>query len=281
MKVYTFGEPDNQALLLLPGKYSHYRNTFGHVIPALSKNYYVHAVSYDGMDDTEDEKFTSLKKEIEKIEAYITEQFGGNLYAAYGSAFGGMIVTQLVQRKKVHITHAILGSSDLSQASKQESQWNSVFVGPIVQGILKRGDVKSYQKKILIKLYGEEYTDAFLKTMGVGGEVNEAFVSIDTIHAMGKAQHAMKMRESADVAGTTVHIFYAAKMSEEKKNLYEKYFVYPDVREHEGYQKEEMLYLHPEEWLEEIDDCLKTDIDKVKADDEFAEIKPAVEAEES
>lgn len=56
--------------------------------------------------------------ETEKIETYIKETFGGEIYAAYGCSLGGSFVSLLVGRKHIHIDHAIIGSSDMDQAPK-------------------------------------------------------------------------------------------------------------------------------------------------------------------
>ena len=72
-------------------------------------------MSYDGFDETEDTVFPDMPTETEKIEAYIQETYGGHIHAAYGCSLGGSFVGLLVQRKNIHIDHAILGSSDLDQ----------------------------------------------------------------------------------------------------------------------------------------------------------------------
>ena len=53
MKVYTFGNRENPAIMLLPGTCCHWKSNFEKVVPLLEKDYCVLCVSYDGFDETE------------------------------------------------------------------------------------------------------------------------------------------------------------------------------------------------------------------------------------
>ncbi len=86
MKFYELGNKHNPVILLLPGTCCHWRANFETVIPLLEKEFYVVCAFYVG-----------------------------KIYAAYGCSLGGSFAGLLVQRKKIHISHAILGSSDLDQ----------------------------------------------------------------------------------------------------------------------------------------------------------------------
>ncbi len=115
MKFYEFGNKHNPVILLLPGTCCHWKANLETVIPLLEKEFYVVCVSYDGFDETEDTIFPDMLTETEKMESYIKKNYGGKIHAAYGCSLGGSFVGLLVQRKKIHISHAILGSSDLDQ----------------------------------------------------------------------------------------------------------------------------------------------------------------------
>ena len=117
MKIYSFGEETKPAILLLPGTCCHWKRNFGHVIPLLQEHFYVLCASYDGFDETEDSTFPNMLIETAKLENYIQKNLGGQLFAAYGCSLGGSFVGLMVQRKKIHIRHGILGSSDLDQGS--------------------------------------------------------------------------------------------------------------------------------------------------------------------
>ena len=87
--------------MLLPGTCCHWKGNFGKVIPLLAENYHVLCVSYDGFDETEDSEFISMQEETEKIEAYIQNNFGGYIQAAYGCSLGGSFVGLLAARQKI------------------------------------------------------------------------------------------------------------------------------------------------------------------------------------
>ena len=103
-------------ILLFPGTCCYWKTNFGHVLENLQEHFYVGIVSYSGFDETEHTTFLSELDEVEKVEKYIKEKFGGKIFAAYGCSLGGSFGSLLVSRKNIHIDHAIIGSSDMDQA---------------------------------------------------------------------------------------------------------------------------------------------------------------------
>lgn len=106
-------------------------------------------VSYDGFDETEQTVFPDMLKETEKIEAYIQEKFDGHICAAYGCSLGGSFVGLLIQRKKIHIDHGIVGSSDLDQSSGMSARFQAWLITKILCGMLKKGRLPRFMKKRL------------------------------------------------------------------------------------------------------------------------------------
>ena len=92
MKVYSFGAENAPVILLHPGTCCHWKGNFGRVIPLLSDSYRVLCVSYDGFDETERTEFPTMLEETAKIEAYVKENCGGHICAAYGCSLGGSFV---------------------------------------------------------------------------------------------------------------------------------------------------------------------------------------------
>ena len=117
MKVYSFGDDNAPAIMLLPGTCCHWKGNFEKVIPLLADAYHVLCVSYDGFDETEDSEFPTMLEETEKIEAYIREHCGGHIRATYGCSLGGSFVGMLAARQNIRMDYGILGSSDLDQSS--------------------------------------------------------------------------------------------------------------------------------------------------------------------
>ena len=92
MKIYSFGAGTAPVILLLPGTCCHWKSNFGKVIPLLADTVRVFCVSYDGFDETERTEFPTMLEETAKIEAYVKENCGGHIRAAYGCSLGGSFV---------------------------------------------------------------------------------------------------------------------------------------------------------------------------------------------
>ena len=73
-----------------------------------------------------------MKAECEKIEQEIQEKYNGRIRAAYGCSLGGSFVALLIQRKKNHIDHGIIGSSDMDEAGPFMAKIQSAIIVPIM-----------------------------------------------------------------------------------------------------------------------------------------------------
>lgn len=74
--------------------------------------------------------------ETEKIETYIKETFGGEIYAAYGCSLGGSFVSLLAGRKHIHIDYAIIGLSDMDQAPKWLAKLETALMIPLMYPLI-------------------------------------------------------------------------------------------------------------------------------------------------
>jgi pimeloyl-ACP methyl ester carboxylesterase len=255
MKFYTFGDPQKPAILLLPGTCCHWLSNFGAVIPLLEPDFYGICVSYDGFDETEHTVFPDMMLETAKIEAYIREKCGGHICAAYGCSMGGSIVGLLVQRQKIHIDHAILGSSDLDQSGPLPARLQGRLVSRVLYGMFQTGRLPGWMQKRLDRKTPEEraYMEPMLKMFGVGSR-DRAFVKKESIYNQFYSDLVTPLEEGIDVPGTTVHIFYATKMGEQYEKRYRKHFKHPDIRR-QDLQHEELLVCQPEHWAAEVRRC--------------------------
>lgn len=252
MKFYTFGEKEQPVIFLFPGTCCHWRANFEGVVPLLSQHFQVVCVSYDGFDETEETEFSDMLTEAEGIEAYIQENFGGHICAAYGCSLGGSFVGLLLQRGNVHIDHGILGSSDLDQSGVLAAKLQTAIVAPMFAGMLKKGKTPGFIKKRLAKLPEEEqtYYKKLLGMMGIGS-THMAFVTKKSISNQFYSDLVTPLENSISVQGTTVHCFFAAKMGEKYLERYRKHFAAADIRRHE-LQHEELLMRYPQEWTQEV-----------------------------
>lgn len=255
MKFYEFGERDRPVMFLFPGTCCHWKANFGGVIPLLERSFYVVCVSYDGFDETEDTVFPDMPEETEKVEAYIQKNFNGHICAAYGCSLGGSFVGLLVQRGKIHIDHAILGSSDMDQDSGFSAKAKARLIGKVLHGMFQSGKLPAFMRKRLEKKPEDErpYYEKMLEMFGMGS-TRMAFVGRESIQNQFYSDLVTPIENNISVPGTTVHCFYAAKMGGEYLRRYRQHFKAPDIRRHDM-QHEELLICHPERWVEEIKSC--------------------------
>lgn len=212
-------------------------------------------VSYGGFDGTEDTVFPDMITETEKIEEYIQKKFYGHICAAYGCSLGGSFVGLLAQRKKIHISHGILGSSDLDQSGSLSARLKAAVVMPVLAGMLRKGEIPGFMTKKLEKMPQEEqdYMKKMLKLFGMGSD-HMAFVKKESTHNQFYSDLVTPLENAISVSGTTVHCFYAVKMGAEYEKRYRQHFKSPDIRRH-GLHHEELLMRYPKEWVQEIVSC--------------------------
>ena len=115
MKFYESGDSSKPVIFLFPGTCCLY-SSFDHILDRLHFYFYTVTVSYDGFDPNEKTEFYSMEDECEKIEQEIKKKYDGRIKAAYGCSLGGSFVSLLIQRKRIHIDHGIIGSSDMDEA---------------------------------------------------------------------------------------------------------------------------------------------------------------------
>ena len=249
MKFYTFGKAENPVILLLPGTCCHWKLNFGEAIPLLEQHFHVVCVSYDGFDETEDTVFPDMLTETERIETYIESNFGGRICAAYGCSLGGSFVGLLVQRKKIHIDHAILGSSDLDQDPVWKAKLKCKITIPLLHKIVSTGEYPKVLQGLMEKKR-TPYRDKFMAMFGIGNG-GLPFMKRDSVYHQFYSDLVTPLEEGICVPGTTVHCFYAAKMGEEYLTRYQKHFKDPVIHRF-NLEHEELLVLYPEQWAMEI-----------------------------
>ena len=255
MKFYEFGDLYKSVIILLSGTCCHWKANYEKVIPFLTKNFRVICVSYDGFDETEKTVFPDMVTEAEKIENYIKENCGGKIHAAYGCSLGGSFVGLLVQRGNVHISHAILGSSDLDQEEGISAKLKAWLIGKMLYGMFQKGRLPGFMKRRLEKKTADErlYYDKMLDMFGMNN-TRMSFVKQESIQSQFYSDLITPIENGISVSGTTVHIFYAVKMGEKYLERYYRHFENPDIRRHDM-QHEELLICFPEQWAEEVRKC--------------------------
>lgn len=193
--------------------------------------------------------------ETKKIEKYIHKKFRGHIRAAYGCSLGGSFVGLLIQRRKIHIEHGILGSSDLDQRGVLAAKIKSLIVAPMITDMLRNGKIPGFMTKKLEKMPQEEqdYMKKILKLFGTGSD-RMAFVKKESIYNQFYFDLVTLLEKVISVLGTTVHCFYVVIMGEKYEKRYLKRFKSLDIRRHDLHH-EELLMRYPDKWIREVVCC--------------------------
>ena len=228
MKFDEFGKEDGKTLLLLPGTACTWEVNFAMVIDCLKERYHLICVDYDGFEGDSGKPFTDMITVTEKIEDYIIKHHGGRVDGAYGSSLGGSFVSLLVQRKRIHIDHAILGGSDLDQGGKLKAKIMTGIADHFIEGAMRNPKKKEKLMNTLSKALSfdeSEETKAFMT------QFYDSFSALHpkTISRQFYSDYITPLEDDIHVDGTTVHIIYARKMGEKYEKRYHKHFRDPDI----------------------------------------------------
>ena len=228
MQFTEMGRQDGKTMLLLPGTACTWQINFHPVIDALAARYHLICVNYDGFDGDNTKPFTDMLTVTGKIEDYILEHHGGRVDGAYGSSLGGSFVGLLIQRKRIHIDHGFIGSSDLDQGGPILARVMTWIVGAWIADAGKSEKKQKKLKDMLTKNFGMEMdaeTDAFM------GQFAASITALHpkTVSREFYSDYVTPLEDDIHVDGTTVHVVYALKMGEKYGQRYRRHFRNPDI----------------------------------------------------
>ena len=256
MDFREFGNQSGKTLLLLPGTACTWQLNFKNVVDDLAEKHHIIAVNYDGFEGDPGVVFTDMPTVTEKIEDYILQNHGGRVDAAYGSSLGGSFVGLLIQRRRVHIDHGFIGSSDLDQGSPVVARLLTMLVGPMLSGACKS---EAKREKLKAKLQKKGAIGDGEQSLAFANDFIDSMKRLNpkTISREFYSDYVTPLEDDIHVDGTTVHIIYALKMGEKYGRRYRQHFRDPDI--HEFDMKHE-VWLYDDLWrqpvLDMIDDCM-------------------------
>ena len=112
MEFHTYGNPTNPTLLLLPGLgVSH--EIFLPLVELLKDSFRIVAVEIDGFLIGKPSRFTSVDDQAAQVNRYVQEHFEGKLDVAYGLSLGGKILSRMMERGEIAVSHAIMDAAPL------------------------------------------------------------------------------------------------------------------------------------------------------------------------
>ena len=207
------------------------------LLKPLSEKYHVICVNYTGFDGGT-ELFDTQTNETERLEKYVSEHFGGNLDAVYGSSMGGSFASLMMQRGNIHMDHVFIGSSDLDQASPFVARLETGIVGAFMKWMVKNPDKAMAKFSKLADAKGMSVDDAAGQTGG--GEdytkhMMEGFVRVldrtdmRSIKNQFYSDLVTKLDDKISVPGTRIHVFHSEKMGEKYLKRYYKHYADPEI----------------------------------------------------
>ena len=112
MTFKTYGQINDPSLLLLPGLGVSYE-IFLPLIELLQDKFYIIAAGVDGFLLGQESRFSSVDNQASQSIRYVQENLGGHLDVAYGLSLGGKILSRIMERDEIDISHAILDAAPL------------------------------------------------------------------------------------------------------------------------------------------------------------------------
>jgi pimeloyl-ACP methyl ester carboxylesterase len=123
MEFHIYGEKANPTLLLLPGLgVSH--EIFLPLVELLKESFHIVTADIDGFLIGKPSRFTSVDDQAAQVNRYVQEHFDGKLDVAYGLSLGGKILSRMMERSEIAISHAVMDAAPLLPLPK----WS---VGPL------------------------------------------------------------------------------------------------------------------------------------------------------
>ncbi len=111
MEIRQFGNKSGKKIMLLHGNLMCWKQ-FEDVIPLLTDEFCVYAVSFDGFEGTGETTYTTAQEQAGKLETYILENCGGRLDALFAESLGCGPAIFLQASDRLRIGHMILSGPE-------------------------------------------------------------------------------------------------------------------------------------------------------------------------
>lgn len=221
-----------------------WETNFHDLIIPLSQKYHILAVNYSGFDGSDDD-FISMIAETAKIEDWIISHGQGHLNAVYGSSLGGSFASLLMQRKRVHFDHVLIGSSDLDQASPLLAKIETAIMAYIFFGAASSTAKEQKLVTFLVNKLGmpQESTERLIRTTLI---ILRQAGKTSVIHQF-YSDLVTPLDDDIHVSGTKIHVLHSKKMDAKYLERYFQHYHHPDIisldMPHEAWLKDSRLML--------------------------------------
>ena len=196
MEFHTYGKPDTQTFLLLPGLgVSH--EIFLPLVELLKDRFHIVTADIDGFLLGKPSRFTSVDDQAAQVNRYVQEHFDGKLDVAYGLSLGGKILSRMMERNEIAISHAVMDAAPLLPLPK----WT---VGPLRYYQAFNVWTCYHWTGFWRRLFHSHYFDVLLD------EVKKVFPS-DKTRAVLEGYKSVYTNKLESISGPDIHYWYGTK----------------------------------------------------------------------
>ena len=255
MEVHEFGKENSRRIVLIPGNMMCWRQ-FENVIPPLSKDFHLIAVSTDGYDGTGKTIFTTAEASAEKLESYIRERLNGSVDLVFGESFGCATAGMLFHRQRIMVGAMILSGPQYM---------NLGLLTGVMKAIIPRNQYRllyniQARKTLpwLLKLYTRADDEKLL------AQFRNVPPNISFATLKNAMDEALRLYDTIDGfepdPAARVAVWYGAKEPNMKTALKKLMHAWPSLEDHPfpGFGHGEIM-AHPERMAEEIRKFMETE----------------------
>ncbi|MBQ9947591.1 MAG: alpha/beta hydrolase [Oscillospiraceae bacterium] len=248
MNFHVFGNESSPVIVLIHGVLTPWQ-IWGKQIEHFSESYRVIAVALDAHEEERPSEFLSIEDEAEKIEDYIMDNCGGEVFAVCGLSMGGVIAHQIWRNGVIGMKKLIMDGAPLKTIPKIALKIMTSNYLTIIRKSKKRDPktLENFKKQFL----PERFLDSYLK---IADNMSDQSVR-NIVSAAMSHDLCADIKSDTDVLfihGTKGNEVISAKVGK----LIKKY--YPESRVHcfKGYLHCEATIYKPEEWLNVVEELL-------------------------
>lgn len=249
MVFHTYGNKENQAVILLHGMLTPYQ-IWDEAASYFSNRYYVIVPELDGHTEKEKSTFISVEDEVNKLIEYIRQELNGKVYLLAGLSMGGRIAAELAKSDAVSIEYLVLDGAPLTKTNSllmtimKKNYWS------IIRRSQKRDPKvkESFKKDFLPEKFWELYLKIAdnMKQQSVNNIIDSVFIPFEFISYPGHMKilfmHGTKGNESVSRKG-------AIRMKEQNLQM--------EIRCFDGLAHAELACFKQDQWIKEVEDLIK------------------------
>lgn len=249
MIFHTFGSRDNSVIVLLHGMLTPWQ-IWEDAIEHFSKEHFVVVPELDAHTEDKPSSFVSVEEEAEKIRKYLTENFGGEVYALCGLSMGGRIAATVAGMEGLKIRDLVLDGAPLKK------------LPGILAGIMKKSYIsiiaksKKRDPKVIESckrdFLPERYHEYFFRIAdnmendSIGRILDSVFSSF-TFKPYGKDMNILFMHGTK--GNESVSKKCAVKMKAANPQT--------EIRCYDGYAHARLACFEPKKWVREVSEFLE------------------------